>query len=123
MVLAEAARPAGAGRHIHVASGNFLRARFLRLLAQKIDQVARREARRAALADIGDRATGKKIRLCRRGEDFGLVAKPLQGSLEETLGASVRAAEQDGDVGALVSGERLRLVSSEVLCGWPHHMF
>jgi len=63
VVLAETAGAAGARGHVDVLVGHALRADALRLGAQEIRQVSGGEARRAALADIGQLATEKEIAL------------------------------------------------------------
>src|SRR6185503_18496584 len=61
VVLPEPAGAASTGRQVDVALGCFLDPVLLRLLLDEVDQVPRREARGAALANVGDLPAGEKI--------------------------------------------------------------
>ncbi len=121
MILSESARAARAGGEVHVVLGNLLGTRLLGPVAQKVGQIACREARRATLADIRERAPGEQILPRCGGKDLGPVAEPVERGLDDTLCTPVQTSEQDCHVLALVSHERTRLVRSEMLRGSAHH--
>src|SRR5262249_49809663 len=89
----------------------------LGLVAQEVHQIAGGEARRAALPDVGDLASGEKIFFGRDGEDLRAISTLLEHGLEDPLGAPVQAAEQDRDRVALATRERPRRVRAIGLSG------
>ncbi len=122
MILTEPARPAGAGGEIEVFLRDLLRARFLDFLLQEVEQVSGREARRAALADIGDGPAGQQVGLCRRRENLRFVAKPRERALDKAFSTPVQSAIKNRDVLTLFPGEGPRLVGSEVLGRCARHV-
>ena len=125
VVLPEPAGAASAGRQIDVALGRFLDPVLLRLPPDEVDQVARREARGTALADVGDLPAGEKILPRGHGEDLGAIAAVFQHGLDQPLDAPVQPAEEDRHRIALGAGEGPRSICAVVLgdgrghCGLP----
>ena len=115
VILAEPAGAAGAGREVDELLADVGHAGLLGFLLQEVDQVARREAGRAALADVGDLAAGQEVVLGGHREDLRLVPGALQHGLDDSFDAPVQAAEQDGGRVPLSAGERLGGVRAVVL--------
>ena len=89
VVLPEPTGAASAGRQIDVAPGGFLDPVLLRLPLGEVDQVPRREARGAALADVGDLPAGEKILPRGHGKDLGAIAAVLQHGLDQPFDSPV----------------------------------
>jgi hypothetical protein len=89
VVLPKTAGAASTGRQIDVALGRFLDTVLSRLVLDEVNQVACREARGAALADVGDLPAGEKILPRGHGEDLGAIAAVFQHGLDHALGAPV----------------------------------
>ena len=115
VVLAEAAGAAGARRQVDVFLRHLGGADLARFLLEEIDEVARGEAGRAALADVGDLASGQKILARRHGQHLRVVAAVLQHGLQDALEPPVQPAEENRRRIALGARERLRGVGAVVL--------
>ena len=121
VVLAEAAGAARAGGEVDVLLVDRLDADLLRLFLQKVDEIAGREAGRAALTDVGGLAAGEQVFLRRDGQDLRAVPTALEHRLQDALDAPVQAAEQDRHGVALGACEGSRRIRPIVISRYGRH--
>src|SRR6185503_8022543 len=105
VVLPETARAARPRGDVDVALRNLGGPVLPGLGLQEVDEVPGREARRTALADVGELPAGLEVLARGRGEDPRAITEIVEHRLDHALGAPVQAAEEDGDVIALGAGE------------------
>src|SRR5437868_1645120 len=121
MILTETAGTAGPRRQIHILLVDRLHADAPRLAFQEIDEVAGRERRGAALADVRHLAPRQEVVLGGHRQDARTVAPVLEDGLDDALGPPVQAAEQDRDSVAFLSREGPGRVRTIVLSGARGH--
>jgi hypothetical protein len=121
VVLPEPTGPARAGGEVDELLVHLLDTGLLGFLLQEVDEVARGEAGRAALADVGDLAPGQQVFLGCHRQDARLVPTALEHALDDPLDAPVQATEQDRGGVAVGASEGLGGVRPVVLSGDRGH--